>query len=77
MFCPRCNKEEGTKFFEAPQDKSWELYRCRYCDFVWRSTEKEYIKNKDLYPLDFKLTEDHISKMVHRPTIPPLKKLAK
>ena len=47
MFCPRCDKDEGIKFFEAPQDRSWELYRCRYCDFIWRSTEKDYIKNKD------------------------------
>jgi hypothetical protein len=64
MFCPRCDKDEGIKFFEAPQGKSWELYRCRYCDFVWRSTEKEYIKNKDLYHPDFKslsVNNNHLS----------------
>ena len=74
MFCPRCDKDEGIKFFEAPKDGSWELYRCRYCDFVWRSTEKESIKNKDLYPPEFKLREDEMSKMMDKPMIPPLKK---
>jgi hypothetical protein len=74
MFCPRCDKDEGIKFFEAPQGKLWELYRCRYCDFVWRNTEKEYIKNKDLYHPDFKLNEDRISQMIDKPAIPPLRK---
>jgi hypothetical protein len=74
MFCPRCDKDEGIKFFEAPKDRSWELYRCRYCDFVWRSTEKESIRNKDLFHPNFKLGEDEISKMIDKPTIPPLRK---
>lgn len=74
MFCPRCDKDEANKFFEAPKDGSWELYRCRYCSFVWRSTEKEYIKNKDLYDPSFKLNEEKISQMIEKPTIPPLRK---
>jgi hypothetical protein len=74
MFCPRCDKDEGIKVFEAPKDSSWELYRCQYCDFVWRSTEKEHIKNRDLYHPNFKLNEDRISQMIDKPPIPPLKK---
>ena len=74
MFCPRCDKDEGIKFFQAPKDGSWELYRCRYCDFVWRSTEKEYITDRDLYNPSCKLNEDKISKMIEKPMIPPLRK---
>jgi len=74
MLCPRCDKDEGIKFFEAPKDRSWELYRCQYCDFVWRSTEKDYIKNKDLYHPNFKMREDEMSKMMDKPMVPPLKK---
>jgi hypothetical protein len=74
VFCPRCDRDEGIKLFEAPKDRSWELYRCQYCDFVWRSTEKEYIKNRDLYHPNFKLSEDQISKMDDKPMIPPLRK---
>jgi hypothetical protein len=74
VLCPRCDKDEGIKFFEAPRDKSWELYRCQRCNFVWRNTEKEEIRNKDLYPPHFKLSDDKISRMLDKPVIPPLKK---
>ena len=74
MFCPRCDQEEGIKIFEAPKDGSWELYRCQRCDFVWRSTEKEEITNRRLYPAEFKLNEDQMAKMTEKPVIPPLKK---
>lgn len=74
MFCPRCDKDEAIKVLEAPKDGSWEVYRCPYCDFVWRSTEKEYIKNKDFYPPNFKLSEDKMVEMIDKPAIPPLRK---
>ncbi len=74
MICPRCDKDEALKFFEAPEDGSWELYRCRYCNFIWRSTEKDCIKNGDRYHPDFKLNEDKVGKMMNRPAIPPLRK---
>ncbi len=75
MFCPRCDQDEGIKFFEAPKDRSWELYRCQHCDFVWRNTEKEEIRNRNLYPLEFKLNEDRMTKMTVKPMIPPLRKV--
>jgi hypothetical protein len=74
VFCPRCDKEEGIKIFEAPTDKSWELYRCQNCNFVWRSTEKEAIKDRHLYSPYFKLSEDQINKLPVKPVIPPLRK---
>lgn len=74
MICPRCDKDEAYKFFEAPKDGSWELYRCRFCDFVWRSTEDEEIRNKDLYDPRFKLDEAKMSLMEPKLPIPPLKK---
>jgi hypothetical protein len=44
---------------------------------VWRSTEKEEIKNRRLYPPEFKLSEDRIAKMIEKPMIPPLRKPGK
>lgn len=73
MFCPRCDKEDVVKIFEAPKDRSWELFRCRICNFVWRSTEREDIKNGKLYDKRFKLDEEKIREMVDKPPIPPLK----
>ena len=77
MFCPRCDRDEGIKFYEAPEDGSWELYRCQRCDFVWRSSEKEEIRDRHLYPPEFKLSEDRITKMIEKPMIPPLRKPGK
>jgi transposase-like protein len=77
MYCPRCDQDEGIQFYEAPKDRSWELYRCQHCDFVWRNTEKEEIKNRRLYPPEFKLNEDQITEMTVKPMIPPLRKPGK
>jgi Zn ribbon nucleic-acid-binding protein len=73
VFCPRCDKEDVVKIFEAPKDRSWELYRCLYCNFVWRNTEKDYIKKRELYDPRFKLSEEKIHQMVDKPAIPPLR----
>jgi len=74
VYCPRCDRDEGIKICEAPKDGSWELYRCQRCDFVWRNTEKEEIRDRHLYPPEFKLNEDQISKMIVKPMVPPLLK---
>ena len=73
MFCPRCDKDLAIKFFDAPKDGAWTLYRCPFCDFVWRSTEKAHIQNKDLYEAGFKLDEEKIGQMIEKPAIPPLR----
>jgi vanillate/4-hydroxybenzoate decarboxylase subunit D len=75
MDCPRCDHTGAVKFFEAPADKSWEMYRCERCDYVWRSTEREEVRNPRLYPPEFKLSEDQIAKMPVKPMIPPLKEM--
>ncbi|MEW6663990.1 MAG: non-oxidative hydroxyarylic acid decarboxylases subunit D [Thermodesulfobacteriota bacterium] len=77
MYCPRCDQDEGIKFYGAPVDGAWELYRCRHCDFVWRNTEKEEIKNGRLYPPQFKLSKDQIKDMTEKPMIPPLRESGK
>ena len=76
MDCPRCDGTEVAKFFEAPKKGAWELYRCPNCFFIWRSTEKESIKKKDLYHPEFKLNEDEMQNMISKPDIPPLLKNA-
>ncbi len=73
MLCPRCDEDQCTKICKAPADGSWELYRCRNCDFVWRSTEREEIRNGRLYPPEFKLSKDQITQMPVKPMIPPLR----
>jgi len=77
MDCPRCESTGAATFFEAPKNGAWELYRCPNCFFIWRSTEKETIKNKDLYHPAFKLNEDKIKEMIDKPAIPPLLKVPK
>lgn len=73
MYCPRCDKNGAVKFFEAPSSNAWELYRCPHCSFIWRSTEKSKITNKDQYNSDFKLNDERMKQMIDKPPIPPLK----
>jgi uncharacterized C2H2 Zn-finger protein len=74
MICPRCDYDQAYKFFEAPSDKSWEVYRCPRCNFNWRSTEEEEVTNSNLYHPKFKLSERQIEGMAPKPPIPPLRK---
>ena len=37
--CPRCDSSETTKIADSPVKGKWEAYRCRDCNYVWRSTE--------------------------------------
>lgn len=70
MDCPRCDQKGSIRFFEAPEDQSWKMYRCPHCDFVWRDTELK--KGKD-FPPEFKLTPEQIEKLAVKPMIPPLR----
>lgn len=74
MDCPRCDGARAVKFFEAPKNGVWELYQCPDCSFVWRSTEEEAVRNKDLYNRDFKLNKNDMEKMIDKPAIPPLRR---
>ena len=37
--CPRCDEAGTEKVSDSPIPGIWEVYRCRHCNFVWRSTE--------------------------------------
>jgi len=74
MICPRCDKDQAYKIFEAHEDGSWEVYRCPLCNFTWRSIEEEEVTNPKLYHPKFKLSEEKIQNMSPRPPIPPLRK---
>ena len=56
MICPRCDDDRAAKIFEAPEDASWEVYRCPRCYFTWRNTEEDEVTNPDLYDPRFKLS---------------------
>jgi uncharacterized C2H2 Zn-finger protein len=74
MICPRCDDDRAGKIFEAPEDDSWELYRCPRCYFIWRNTEEEEVTNPELYDARFKLSEKKIAAMDPKPPIPAIKK---
>lgn len=73
MICPRCDKANPVKIFEAPSDGSWELFRCVHCNFTWRSTEQDRLINSESYRLNFKLNEQKMETMIEKPPIPPLR----
>ena len=72
MTCPRCDSDDAYQVFEA-HDESWKIYRCPRCNFNWRSSEADEVKDGRLYDSRFKLTEKRFRKMVDKPRIPPLR----
>ena len=46
--CPRCDDANIVKISDSPKLGVWEVYRCRRCNYVWRSTEKlDHIEKYD------------------------------
>jgi transposase-like protein len=39
LACPRCNSSQTEKASDSPIKRKWEVYRCKECHYVWRSTE--------------------------------------
>ncbi len=37
--CPRCDSGQVEKAADSPIKGKWEIYRCKECNYVWRSTE--------------------------------------
>ncbi len=37
--CPRCYSSATIKAGESPVKGKFEVYRCKKCNYVWRSTE--------------------------------------
>jgi len=73
MICPRCDSNDARQVFEAG-DGSWKIYRCLRCNFNWRSSEPDEIRDGRLYNPRFKLTDKRFQEMVAKPPIPPLRK---
>ncbi len=73
MICPRCDGDTALEYTQA-YDGSWKLFRCQACYFIWRSTEPDYIKDKDAYDPRFKIDPESIKQAHQNPPIPPLKR---
>jgi vanillate/4-hydroxybenzoate decarboxylase subunit D len=39
MACPRCSSESTSKVCDSPVAGTWEVFGCKECNFLWRSTE--------------------------------------
>lgn len=72
MTCPRCNSDEACQVSEA-HDGTWVIYRCPQCNFNWRSSEPDEVKDPGLYDSRFKLTGKRFEQMIAKPRIPPLR----
>jgi UbiD family decarboxylase len=55
-------------------ENEWEMYICNECNFTWRSTEPENIRNPKMYDPKFKLTKKKISMMMVNPPVATSKK---
>lgn len=57
--CARCGKDATTCIAESPVKGKWQLFRCDYCAFVWRSTEESYLESHVT-----QLTEEEIRALI-------------
>ena len=39
LICPRCDSNQTEKLADSPVKGKWEVYGCKACNYVWRSTE--------------------------------------
>ena len=69
MICPRCDSKNANLLIQSPVGNEWEMYICNECNFTWRSTEPENIRNPKMYDPKFKLTKKKISMMMVNPPI--------
>jgi vanillate/4-hydroxybenzoate decarboxylase subunit D len=74
MICPRCDSNSADLLVKAPVDNAWEVYKCDTCNFTWRSTESEDVKDPAKYDARFKINPSTIPGML---VIPPVPKLIK
>ncbi len=73
MICPRCDSDDAGLLVRAPVGGVWEVYRCRTCDYTWRSTESKDIIDSTTYDARFKIDPGEIGEL---PVTPPIPKLA-
>jgi transposase-like protein len=69
MICPRCDSKNANLLIQSPVGNEWEMYICKECNFTWRSTESENIRNPKMYDPKFKLTKKKIAMMTANPPI--------
>jgi transposase-like protein len=69
MICPRCDSKNANLLTSSPVGNEWKVYICNDCNFSWRSTEPENIRNPEMYDPKFKLTNKKISMMVVNPPV--------
>jgi vanillate/4-hydroxybenzoate decarboxylase subunit D len=74
MICPRCDSDAADLLVKSTVDNAWEVYMCSICNFTWRSTESEDVKNPSLYDKRFKINPNAIPKLT---VIPPVPKMIK
>lgn len=72
MICPRCDSEKVELLVKAPKDNAWEVYICKECNFSWRSTESDDIRNPEKYDKRFKLSHEEINTLPLMPPIPEI-----
>ncbi len=73
--CMRCGKTDCVEVVAKAPDGSgaWEIYKCKYCNFGWRSTEPEKILDAKKWDPFFSLVGVDIDKLMAPCPIPPLK----
>lgn len=61
MKCVRCSEDTARKLVEAPDgSKSWEVYHCSTCNFVWRSSESPRVIDPAKRPPVFQYTKEEL-----------------
>jgi protein-arginine kinase activator protein McsA len=74
MICPRCDSDTAELLVTSPVGKVWEVYLCATCQFSWRSTEDDGIRDPAEYDPRFKIRPAEIPTMSVIPPVPPLLK---
>jgi len=60
--CPRCRSTGTEAVGDSPVPNAWQLFRCTTCWYVWRSIEPPDALDPDMYPVEFRLTPEQVSR---------------
>ena len=64
MQCPRCSGDFASMVSKANDGSgAWELYLCSRCNYGWRSTEDEDVRDADKMDPEWKLSEELLESM--------------
>ncbi len=72
--CPRCGSKTLDVVFSSPVKGVWDVYMCKTCNYTFRSTEPDYMTDRDKYDPTFKLDPNDLDNFPMMPAIPPLRK---